>query len=225
MFAIVFRRTVSITKRKAIMKTTQALLNGLASLLVISFGSLSLAQTPSGIFLEPGVTYELGDHTVNWPSPLSDSTGTTRGLGLALRGGFHLNESFFLGLDARYGMPTFKNSASNYDAAAKAYNYGPVVGFQMPDMGLRLWGAYVLDGELNPEASGNYDVNLKKPTGPRVGLGFRVQSFSLNVEYEQLKYGESVLEQAGPFTPGYVFNGVNLENKAWILSASFPIEF
>ncbi len=206
------------------MNNLNKIIAGLGSALILGLSSPALAQSPSGIFLEPAITYELGDHTVNWPSPLSSSTGKTQGLGLGIRAGFHLNESFFLGVDGRYSTPTFKDSSVSYDANSKALNYGPVLGFQMPDLGLRIWGAYVLGGELNPEASGAWDVNLKNATGPRLGLGFRVQAFSINLEYENLKYGETVLEQAGPFTPGTSYSDVKLENKTWLVSASFPIE-
>lgn len=177
-----------------------------------------------GLFVEPAITYELGNTTVNYPAPLSDSTGRADGLGIGARLGFHISEAFFLGADARYSMPGFKDSSVSYDAKSVSTLLGPVVGFQMPDVGLRLWGTYLMAGELNPEASGNFDVKFTKPSGFRVGAGFRVEAFSINAEYQQVKYGESVLEQIGPFTPGSTFDSVNLENKSWIISASFPLE-
>ena len=197
-----------------------------SSLLVLGFANSAAAQqstTQSGFYVEPGITYEMGEHTVDWPL-LSDSTGKTQGLGLLLRGGFHINETFFAGLDGRYSVPTFKDSSVNYDANSKSMNYGPFVGVQMPDYGLRLWGTYVMGGYLDPEASGSLDVKVEEPKGLRVGAGYHIQSFSVNLEYEDLTYGKSILEQAGSFTPGTTFDSVTLKNKTWILSATFPIE-
>lgn len=200
------------------------------SFIAAGFSALSMmapteAQAADGgLFVEPAITYELGDTTVNYPSPLSNSTGRADGLGIGARLGFHIGEAFFVGADGRYSMPGFKDSSVSYDAKSVSTLLGPVVGFQMPDVGLRVWGTYLMWGELNPEASGNFDVKFTKPSGFRVGAGFRVQSFSINAEYQQVKYAESVLEQFGPFTPGSTFDSVNLENKSWIISASFPIE-
>lgn len=181
-------------------------------------------DSKGGLFVEPAITYEKSESSVNWPSPLSDSTGTADGLGIGARFGFHLNEAFFIGADARYSMPRFKSSA-NYEADSTATNYGAVVGFQMPNVGLRIWGTYVLGGELDPKADGNFDVKFEKATGYRVGAGFRVQSVSLNLEYQDLKYGNSVLQKFGPLSGAATFDDVNLKNKSWIASVSFPLEF
>lgn len=132
---------------------------------------------------------------------------------------------FILGLDLRYSMPQFKDSSVTYDEKAISTNLGPVVVFQMPIVGLRVWGSYILSGELNPEASGNFDVKFQDATGYRVGAGFRILMLSLNLEYQQNKYDKANLEQLGPFTPGTTFNNVSLENKTWIASVSFPMEF
>jgi hypothetical protein len=182
------------------------------------------AESRAGLFVEPSLTYELSDSTVNYPAPFSNSTGKVDGLGIGARVGFHLNESFFLGFDGRYAMPQFKDSSVQYDAKSVSTNWGPVIGVQMPDLGLRIWGSYILGGELNPEGSGSFDANFKNATGYRVGAGFRVSAVSLNIEYQQPKYGQSTLEQVGPFSPGSTFDNVNLENKSWIASLSFPLE-
>lgn len=182
------------------------------------------ASEDGGLFIEPAITYETGDSTVNWPSPFSNSTGKVEGFGLGARLGFHINKAFFLGFDGRYSMPNFKDSSVNYDAKATAANWGPVVGVQMPDMGLRIWGTYVMGGELNPEKSGNFDVKVKDPTGYRAGVGFHVASVSLNLEYQQLKYDTSILEQVGSYSANTSFSNVTLENKSWIASVSFPVE-
>jgi hypothetical protein len=166
----------------------------------------------------------LTELSVNYPSPLSNSTGTTTGFGLGARLGIHLKEVFFLGLDFRYSMPQFKDSSVTYNAKAIATNWGPVIGMQMPAVGLRVWGSYILGGEMNPEGSEGYDVKVLDASGYRVGTGFRIAAVSLNLEYQHLKYGQSKLEAVGPFTVGTNFKNVSLENRTWLASVSFPLE-
>jgi hemerythrin-like domain-containing protein len=177
-----------------------------------------------GLFVEPGFTYEAGDTSTNYPSPLSNSTGRLEGFGLSARLGFHINEVFFLAADFRYSMPQYKDSSVTYDAKAIATNWGPVVGLQMPNLGMRIWGTYILAGELNPEKSGAFDVKFQSATGYRVGAGFRIAALSLNLEYQQVKYGQTTLEQLGPFAVSSALSGVNPEIKSWIASISFPLQ-
>jgi len=180
-------------------------------------------ESALGIFVEPGLTFEAGSTSVKYPAPFTNSSGTVNGFGLGARIGFHMNEAFFLALDARYAMPQFIDSSVNYDTKAISTNWGPAVGLQMPNVGLRVWGSYILGGELNPESAGNFDFKYQEATGYRVGAGFRLASISLNLEYQQLQYGKANLEQIGSFLPGTTFNNVNLANKAWIMSLSFPV--
>lgn len=199
------------------------LIAGLGMVYIFTSGASAEAAI-AGLFVEPAVTYEAGDGSVDYPPPFSSSTGRIEGLGLGARIGFHLSDVFLLALDLRYSMPQFKDSSVNYDEKSISTNWGPVVGFQMPIVGLRVWGSYILGGELNPDASSNFDVKFKDATGYRVGAGFRIAIVSLNLEYQQLKYDKTTLEQTGPFTSGSAFDNVTLENKAWIGSVSFPLE-
>ena len=182
-------------------------------------------EAHSGLFVEPAVTYESGDTSTDYPAPFSDSTGSVRGYGIAARLGFHINEAFFLALDGRYSQPDFSDTNVHYDAKSVSTNWGPVVGLQMPNVGLRIWGAYVMNGEINPEASGGYDVKYQDGNGYRVGAGFRIAAVSINLEYQDEKYGKATLEQAGTFTPGTSFSNVDMTSKTWITSLSFPLEF
>lgn len=181
------------------------------------------AQSDVGLFVEPSVHYETGESAINYPG-LGDSSGSSDGYGLGARVGFHVNEIVFAGIDGRYSMIQFKDSSIGQDAKTNAYNIGPVIGMQMPVLGMRLWGAYVVEGELNPEESRGYDVKFDDPTGPRLGAAFRIAALSLDVEYQQLKYGQSTLERAGVFNPNASFDSVNLTNDSWIVSLSFPVE-
>ncbi len=195
-----------------------------------SFGMAAVAQTTSdsGLFIEPGVTYERSSGDINWPSPFQDSSSEVRGFGLSARLGFHLNEAVFIGADGRYSMPEFETSVSSETVDAKAYNYGPVIGVQMPDVGLRVWGAYVVDGELDPDAytaaGATLDGKFKGGDGFRFGAGFRVFAFSINLEYQNLKYDKAQVQDTSSFAPGSVFDNVELKDESWILGASFPFE-
>ena len=182
------------------------------------------ADTTGGVFLEPLITYESGQSEVNYPSPFSNSTGDVVGFGLGARVGLHVSEILLLGLDARYAQPQFKDSSVQYDAKATSMNLGPVLVLQMPDIGFRFWGAYILSSELNPKQSGSLDVKFKDGTGYRLGTGFHVGSFSLNLEYQEIKYNEATLEQIGPFASSSVFDSVDLKYNSWIASVSFPVE-
>jgi hypothetical protein len=198
------------------------LLLGAASATIIAPMANAL-ESPVGLFVEPAITYEVGASTTNYPSPLSNSSGSTDGFGLGARLGFHMDEAFFFGMDARYGMPYFKDSSVNYSAKAVEWNLGPVVGLQMPNFGMRLWATYILGGEMNPDSSQKFDVKFLNPTGYRVGAGFRVAQLSLNVEYKQLRYGRARLEQIGPFASTSEFDSVNLNSNSWLASLSFPL--
>jgi len=140
------------------------------------------------------------------------------------RVGFHLSESFFAALDGRYMIVRFKNSANDYSSDAVGYNLAPVIGMQMPNFGLRVWGSYILMGELDPESSNSTDVIFEDARGVRIGVGFHINSLSLNLEYEDIEYGNTTLEKIGPFTSSSESDSINLTTKSYILSLSFPIE-
>lgn len=178
----------------------------------------------AGLFVEPGITYELGKTEVNFPSPLSNSKGDVKGFGLSAKLGFHINEVLFVAADARYSMPTFSDNSTGYNEQATAYNLAPVVGIQMADLGLRVWGSYVVTGQLDPKSSSAFDVKFSNATGYRIGAGFRLEAISFNLEYQDLSYGTTVLQNIGGLTAGTNFDSVTLKDRAWIASVSFPIQ-
>lgn len=182
------------------------------------------AESSGGLFVEPGITYESTDTDINWPAPFTNSTGSVKGYGLMARLGFHINEAFFIALDGRYAKPTFSDSSTNADVSADHSTYGPVVGVQMPNFGLRVWGAYVLGGELNPgEASGGTDYKFEKANGYRVGAGFHLSFVSLNLEYQEIKY-DTTLQSQGGFPLNSQFDNSDLTSKGYVISLSFPAE-
>lgn len=192
----------------------------------LSFLTLSTAyaENKGGLFVEPILTYERGDGDVDFPSPINSSESDIDGFGVGARLGFHIFESVFIGADGRYSMPQFKDSSLDQKADAKAWNYGPVVGIQMPTtIGLRVWGGYIMDGVLDPEKDKNVDQKFSDASGYRVGAGIKLGIASLNLEYQDLKYDKTDIDEVGVFTPGYSTNNIELKNQSWILSVSFPI--
>lgn len=193
--------------------------------LLLSVGAQAQeTDSKGGLFVEPFVSYEMNETSIKYPSFLSDSSGEANGFGIGARLGFHINEAFFVAIDGRYAMPDYKDSSVNYSAKAVSTSLAPTVGLQMPDLGLRIWGSYVMGGELDPEESGGFDVKYTDNKGYRVGVGFRISSFSLNLEYQQTNYDGATLQKLGSFAPGTTFEDVDHENKGWIASVSFPLE-
>lgn len=209
-------------KRTKIFRTIPTLM--LSSLPLFSAQAKAEETFRGGIFVEPSISYQAGTTDANYPQPFSNSTGRLDGFGLGARVGFHMNEMFFAGGDLRYTIPYFRDSAVSYEAKAISTTWGPVVGVQMPNIGLRAWIGYILGGDLNPEQSGSFDVRYLNPSGFRVGAGFRVGPVSLNLEKERIRYGQAILEQVGPFATNSTFNSVNLINDSWIASVSMPLE-
>ncbi len=196
----------------------------IVTIALISAGKVSAAEFLAGAFVEPMITYEMGNSGVNYPSPLSNSSGKVEGIGLGGRFGVHIAETFFAGLDLRLAYPQFKDSSTNYDAKSTSSNWGLFVGMQVPVVGLRVWASYILGGEVNPEKSGLLDVKFQNASGYRLGAGYRISIVSLNLEYQQIKYGQAQLEQAGPFTGTSTFDSVSLQNNSWVASVSFPFD-
>lgn len=187
---------------------------------IISFGCLSSARD-GGLFIEPAVTYETSDFDVDYP--FATSSGENDGFGVGARLGFHLSDVIFLGVDGRYSKLNFQdqNSVFNYDTKAEQFNVAPVIGVQMPLIGLRVWGSYILSSTLDPDERNSLDLKFSDGTGYRIGAGFRVLAVSLNLEYQKIDYDKLTIQQAGPITNTATDN-VKLKNEAWIASVSFP---
>lgn len=174
-----------------------------------------------GLFIEPSLTYQSGKNTVSYPAPLNDSDEDVKGFGLGLRIGFHVYESLFLAADARYAMPTYDSSALGDSAESTAYNAGVTLGVQTPVAGLRVWGTYILAGELNPKDINGFDVKFNDLKGYRVGAGIYVSVVSLNLEYQDAKYDSTTIEDAGGLSGN--LDSVEGHDKSFILSVSFPV--
>lgn len=192
-------------------------------LAVLSFSGLSFASS-GGLFLEPSITYERGDSSINLPSPVDDTSGKIEGFGAGLRLGFHIHEAIFLGLDGRYSLPTFKDSGLDQNVRARSYNYGPVIGIQTPtDIGLRVWGSYILGAEMDPNKDKDVDEKFKKGKGYRIGSGIKLGDASLNLEYQYINYNKTEIQEASVFTGDT--SDVKMKNHSWIVSVSFPVTF
>jgi hypothetical protein len=182
------------------------------------------ASDKGGLFVEPMLTYELGKGDVSFPKPFSSSDSKLRGWGVGTRLGVHVWDTVFIGADGRYSIPKFKDSSLGQDVKTKSWNVGPVVGLQMPTIvGLRAWGSWILAGQVDPEKDKGVDEKFGSANGWRVGAGFNILMLSLNVEYQDVKYDKTTVDQVGIFTTGFSSSDIVLNNKSWILSVSFPI--
>ncbi len=176
----------------------------------------------AGLFVEPMLTYEQGESNIDYPAPFGGSDGDIEGFGVGARLGVHVWESVFLGADARYSKPRFDNDDPDFSTDATAYNFGPVVGVQMPTLlGLRVWGNYIMGGELDLEERNSVDLKLKNASGYRVGAGVKLGPVSLNLEYQQVEYDKAELQDAGIFSGST--DNVDADIKSYIVSVSFPI--
>lgn len=197
----------------------------LAAAALVGSSVAAHAETKSaGLFVEPGISYEIGKSSVDYPSPFDNSSGSVDGLGVLARVGVHLNESFFIAVDGRYSQPRFKDSTNNLDSKATAYHVGPVIGAQMPNLGARVWAGYVMASGLDPEESNGVDLKFNDGTGYQVGAGVRLSSVSLNLEYRSVRYKSTDLQKLGPFDPNTSFDSVKFTDNAFIGSVSFPLE-
>jgi hypothetical protein len=174
-----------------------------------------------GLFLEPMITYEVGDADVDYPAPFSGSEGSADGFGVGARLGMHIWESVFIGIDGRYSKLNVKNSNPNYSTDATAYNYGPVIGVQLPTLfALRVWGSYIFDGVMDMNRDNDVDLKLGDAKGYRLGVGFKLALVSLNLEYQDIDYKNAEFQNAGIFTGSSA--GLKARNQSYIFSISFP---
>lgn len=197
----------------------------LLTLSLLAVGTTAFAQeNTGGIFVEPMVTYESGSGDINLPNPFSNSESDLDGFGLGARLGFHVYDSVFVAVDGRYSFLNFKENKINMDTDAKGWNIAPVIGFQMPTaLGLRVWGSYVLAGEVDPDNDKNVDLKFKSGNGFRVGLGVKLAMVSVNAEYQKIKYDETQVQSLSVFNPGSTTDNVRLDNESVVLSVSFPV--
>jgi len=183
--------------------------------------AIAFDNSEGGLFIEPMVTYERGKALVNLPTPFNSSRSTVNGLGVGLRLGLHVYESVFIGIDGRYLRPTYKNADTRIDRYAHAHNYGPIIGFQMPThYGVRVWGSYIMGGEMDVQQDNGIDFTFKRGRGYRVGGGVKLTLVSLNLEYQDIKYDKTQLNDAGIFTGAT--HSIDQTNKSIIASVSFP---
>jgi len=194
----------------------------LPAFLLLSFSAYS-ETNKGGLFIEPMLTYERGEGEVKFPAPFGKAETESSGVGVGARLGFHIMESLFLGADGRYSIINFEDDEVKSDTDAKGWNVAPVIGIQMPTtLGIRLWGSYILAGELDPDKDKNVDLRFSEARGYRVGGGIKLAAVSLNLEYENLVYDKTNVDEVGSFTPGYSSDDLELDNSSWILSVSFP---
>lgn len=175
-----------------------------------------------GFFFEPSVIYENLGHKLKYNGP-SESKEQINGPGIGLRLGGHVHDVFFLAADARFSQPNYKSDQLGDDSKADSYNLAATVGLQTPVAGLRVWGSYILAGELDPKAILGTDIKLTGMTGYRVGVGFYVAVVSVNLEYQNANYNNLTVQNQGLLPSPVITRSGN--SDGYIASVSFPIAF
>lgn len=194
------------------------------AILTLSLSSMTFAQSKAGLMIEPIISYDQTDFNIDYPSPLGKSKGQLEGIGLGARVGFHIYESLLIGADLRYSKIDFNDKDNNFKSQADSYNVGPTVVLQLPtDLSVRVWGGYILSGQIDPEKTKGFDVKFEEASGYRVGAGLMLGTVSLNLEYKDVTYDKSNLEAVGDLDSNTDFNGVKLNNTGYVASISFPI--
>jgi hypothetical protein len=204
------------------MELYKNILVGIFSLSVSCVASAATDSNMTGLFLEPGVSYQTTTSNIDYSGKLANSSGSTRGFGALLRGGIHIYSQFFVAADARYAQLQFTDNANNISVRASSWDIAPTVGWQMPDNGPRLYAEYVLAGNLDPQSANGLDPYFDEAQGWRFGAGLKLQSVSVNIEWQQLRYGNAKVDRSGasPIT-GVDYNG----DQGLIASVTFPFEF
>ena len=192
-------------------------------LILVLFSYESFAEELGGIFIEPGLTYQRTKGTVDYFAPLASSEVKLNGFGAMARGGVQVLDFLYLGADVRYARPTFEDVSNHYTVKGDVFNYGIMVGAQLPIVGLRAWAGYVIGGMANPDRGSVADVKFSDATGVRLGVGMHILLVSLNLEYQSIEYGTTNLEKIGAVTVNTNLNGITLKEKGLVASVSFPI--
>jgi len=175
-----------------------------------------------GFYAEPFVSLSRDTSSMG-TSSLADTSGRIDGFGLGTRLGIHALETVFLGVDARYHRSRMLDSFYQ-SADGSGFNYGPMIGAQMPWYGLRAWAGYVLGGEFDPRSGNNgLDVRFRDPRGFRVGTGIHFEAASVNLEYQDLVYDTTQVQSTGTVasldTSRFAF-----ASQGFTLSLSVPLE-
>jgi len=183
----------------------------------------ALADTKAGgFFIEPMLTYERGVADIDWPAPLGDSKADVEGFGAGARVGVHVMESLFIGADGRYSRNEIKDDESDTTLEGSAYNWGPVVGLQMPtDLGIRVWAGYIMGGANDLDEKDDIDLKLNDGKGHRLGAGIKLGPVSLNAEYQHINYDDVELQDSPIFTGST--DSIDTKVDSYVFSVSFPI--
>ena len=213
----------------------------LSALALLGFAQFSKAQTnegdtvstatvtgqriqvkAGGFYAEPFLSLGREDSSMRSGS-IAETSGRVDGGGFGARIGVHALESMFIGVDARYARSRIADSF--YESAdGNLYNYGPMIGAQMPWYGARAWASYVLGGEFDPRSGRDgFDVRFRDPRGYRVGAGIHYKSASVNLEWQDLVYDTTNIQSLGRMIAEQD-SRIDFVTRGFTLSVSFPVD-
>ncbi len=135
-------------------------------------------SSKASILIEPFVGYGAGQSKgAAQASPLSSETisGSEYGARVGLK-----KLGIMVGAEYLSGNLTLKDSVGNLNLTTS--NIGAFIGYQLPIIGLRIYGSYFfeVDGTLKTDPN----LKLKSGTGSKIGLGLNSLPFvAINLEY------------------------------------------
>lgn len=172
----------------------------------------------ANFFVEPYATYEQGKADFESSSGIVSFTGDMKGLGIGARVGGHIGDIVFLALDAQYAEPEF--TSTNYTTKTRSMLAGVTLGAQTPVVGLRVWGSYLPVGTLDQDRAQGLQMKFSEPEMIKLGVGFRVGVFSVNLERLSGRYKKSeVVNDSSVFA---AFTNADAKRESYQLGVSFP---
>lgn len=196
------------------MKFTSIYAVGFALVAALGISSAANAQ----LFVEPGITLEQGNARFNEGSGIIGFSGDLKGLGVSLKVGGHINDIFFLSVDAMYSQPDF--SSTYYSTKTRSMLAGLTAGLQTPYEGVRVWASYLPLGNFDQDSSQGLQMKFSEPQIWKIGAGLRVSTVSLNLEYFTGRYNMSSVQNNG--STFAQFNHADAKRETWMLGVSFP---
>lgn len=190
---------------------------------VASFGVKTQAQdaNPGGPYLEPNIYYQVGQAYFSSPSNIISYNGKLEGFGVGTKAGFHVWEIGFAGLDVMYMLPRFTDTEGRYSTNTRTWLVGFMAGAQMPIVGFRVWAGFLPFGQTDQDRDRGYEIKLSNPNLFKLGAGFAIMPFSINLEYLWGTYGKTEVTNNNATVTA--IDGVSARTEGFLLGVSFPL--
>jgi len=192
-----------------------------AAMLITIFSLNGMAQDGVGPYVEPTLFYETGTSQFSSDSGIINFDGKLEGFGVGVKGGLHVWEIGFAGLDFMYSQPKFTESQGRFSSNTKSWLLGVLAGAQMPVAGLRVWAGYSPLGNMDQDRDRGLQMKFSNPSIFKLGAGIHVSMVSINLEYLWGSYGKSDITNDN--STYATFANASAKRNTFLLGVSFPI--